>query len=304
MTGKYLAARLGDAWVRFVAAPASPRPLACLRIGLAAVLLAQGAALLGNLNELFGSDGLIRWSVSDATLAPGVPRLAWAAQAAQALGADEASVVRLLFATYLGAVACLLVGWRSRVSALIAWFVHLLFMAGGNLSIYGVDQFANVFLFYCVWMPVGACWSLDATPDSSAPSCAARLSLRVIQIHLCVVYFTSGLEKASGSQWYDGEAIWRSMMRTDLGQFDCGWLAWLPWLAQALSVGTLVVEVGYAAFVWPRRTRRLWALATISLHLGIAIALGLVSFAAVMIVLNLSAFVIDPEPATPVENCR
>jgi hypothetical protein len=85
-------------------------------------------------------------------------------------------------------------------------------------------------------------------------------------------------------------------MRPDLGQFDFAWLADTPWLAMLAGWGTLVVEIGYVFLVWPRRTRQLWALATVGLHVGIALALGLVSFAAVMIVLNVAAFLVSPEP--------
>src|SRR5438309_1863888 len=47
----------------FVARPASPRPLAVLRIGLAAVLLAQAYALAGNLIELYGNLGIVQWGI-------------------------------------------------------------------------------------------------------------------------------------------------------------------------------------------------------------------------------------------------
>jgi hypothetical protein len=59
--------------------------------------------------------------------------------------------------------------------------------------------------------------------------------------------------------------------------------------------------LGYALFIWPKRTRRLWAVSTIGMHVGIAIFLGLASFAALMSVLTFSAFCVSAEPtATPV----
>jgi hypothetical protein len=167
-------------------------------------------------------------------------------------------------------------------------------------SIYGVDTFAHIGLFFCIWMPVGAALSWDRLSGrvSGAASAEARLSLRLLQVYLCIIYLASGLEKAVGEQWWNGEAMWRSLMRLDLGQFESAWLAQVPWLARVLCWGTLLVEIGYAFFVWPRRTRRLWAVATIALHIGIAVMLGLVSFAAVMIVFTTSAFLISAEPGT------
>src|SRR5262249_54241901 len=155
----------------------------------------------------------------------------------------------------------------------------------------GVDYFVNIALFYCLWMPVGHAHSLDrrAGRVSGAPTPAARMGLRVLQLHLCMVYLSSALWKACGAQWWNGEAIWRALMRTDLGPWDpaCfAWLAGMPWVAVLAGWGTLLVEGGYALFVWLPWARRWWALATIGLHLGIAGLMGLWSFSAVMIALT------------------
>jgi hypothetical protein len=46
----------------------------------------------------------------------------------------------------------------------------------------------------------------------------------------------------------------------------------------------------YCIFIWLSQTRTIWLLSILGLPLGIAIIMGLWLFAAVMIVLNLSAF--------------
>jgi hypothetical protein len=157
---------------------------------------------------------------------------------------------------------------------------------------YGVDAFAHVSLFYCLVMPVGAAFSLDRRAGRAvdAPSATATLSLRVLQLHLCIVYLSSGVEKALGEQWRNGEAIWRSLMLPEYAQFDFSWMAFTPWLAMLVAWGTLAIEIGYAFFIWPRQTRKLWVLATLGLHLGIAVFLGLWLFSSMMMVLTFSAF--------------
>jgi hypothetical protein len=282
----------------FIARPASARPLAALRIGLAAVLLAQTASLAGSLNELYGSLGLAQRPVTEAMTPPGVPRLGWATDALAACGVPEADAIRAAFGVYAASLVALLLGWRTRPAAAVAWLAHLMFKAG-NPTTYGVDEFAHIALFYCVWLPVGRAWSLDvrAGRASDAASPAARLGQRVVQFHLCVVYLASGLEKASGEQWWSGEAVWRALMRTDLGSgaWDFAWLAEIPWVAKCACWGTLAVELGYAFLIWPARTRRLWGAATIGLHLGIAVFMGLWSFSAVMVVLTTAAFLVPAE---------
>jgi hypothetical protein len=104
------------------------------------------------------------------------------------------------------------------------------------------------------------------------------------------------VEKAMGDDWWNGEAIWCALMRSDLCGFNMSWLASVPLLPKLAGLGTLVIETFYPIFVWPRRTRTLWALATISLHVGIAVFMGLVSFSAMMAVFTGSMFLVSGTP--------
>ncbi len=176
--------------------------------------------------------------------------------------------------------------------AIGAWLLHLTLMNTGFFSTYGVDLFVHIALFYGAWMPVGACLSLDrrAGRTSAAPSPLARLSLRILQLHLCIVYLTAGLSKARGLQWRNEEAIWQSVMQPQFAQFDLSWFAEVAWIPTLLGWLVVVIEIGYPIFIWGRPTGRPWLGATVAMHLGIGLVLGLWFFAAVMILLNLSAF--------------
>jgi hypothetical protein len=303
-------ARAKQRVLEFFTAPASPRPLATLRIGIAAVLLLQALSIAGSIHELFGDRAIVQWSTLRGDAAgmgyhPLVPRVSDAAELLAPLEVSPAACVRGLYLTYVFALGCLLIGWRSRISAGFAWLSHLMLCASGYMTIYGVDQFANIALFYCLWMPVGAALSCDISAGraSDAPSIPARIGLRVLQVHLCLVYLTSGIEKAKFSQWWNGDAIWRSVNLPEMAQFDMTWLAYVPWLAVLLGWGTLAIELGYAFLIWPRRTRKWTVLATLSLHAGVAVTLGLYSFSAVMCALTVAAFLVstDPLPATITE---
>jgi ABC-type amino acid transport system permease subunit len=71
---------------------------------------------------------------------------------------------------------------------------------------------------------------------------------------------------------------------------DWSWLAAAPVLATIASVGTLVIEMGYPIFMNVPRTRLVWLLFTVMMHIGIGVTLGLWLFAAIMIVLSVSAY--------------
>jgi hypothetical protein len=179
----------------------------------------------------------------------------------------------------------------------LVWGLHLC-LAGGHITSYGIDTFAGILLFYFLWLPVGAVASLDAVAGTAPPAVSsdARLGLRVVQIHLCLVYLACGLEKAAGSQWWNGEAIWRSVMMPEYAQYSLAWLSQAPWLAKVFGWGTLVVESGYACFMWVPRLRPFWLLAIVGLHLGILLLMGLTLFALMMMVLSTAAFAVPSEP--------
>ncbi|WP_437311973.1 hypothetical protein [Sorangium sp. So ce388] len=291
-------ARAWAAVERFAFAPASAAPLAVLRIGLASVLLIQAGMVAPALFELYGRSGILQAPLLDALGSPGSVRLSWLIDRLAPLGIGEAPIIVAVGAFYVLALVALLAGWHTRMAAAGAWFAHLALMMTADSTNYGVDQFANIFLFYLMWMPSGAALSLDRwlgrTPGG--PTSMARLALRVVQIHLCIVYLTSGLGKALGEQWWNGDAIWRTLNMPDYRQYDFTWMAYHPWLAVGAGWMVLLIECGYPLMIWPRRTRRLWVAATVALHVGIAVFMGLGVFGAIMAVLTISAFAVRADP--------
>lgn len=296
--GTQTPARWRAAVARFVTAPASPLPLGVLRIGLGVMVLVQTLPLLPHLADAYGSRGVVQSPLVEFTVPPLTPRVGWFTAALAPLGVGEVVAIRLFFAVHVAAVLAFLVGWRTRAASVVTWLTFVMATTSGAFYVYGVDRFLRIALFYCMFAPVGGAFSADvvAGRTSGVPSWSARLALRVLQVHLCIVYLASGIEKASGAQWWNGEALWRSMMRPDLGTMDFGWVASVPWIAMAGCWATLLVEAGYAFLVWPRRTRKAWALATIGLHAGVAASLGLYVFSATMMLLTFAAWVVPAEP--------
>jgi hypothetical protein len=287
-----------DRWLDFWTRPASPLPLAALRIGVAAVLLAQAFWVAPHLGALYGGQGILQGALADYVRTSDLPQVASFVRLFARLGIGEDPVLAGLGGLYVVGLVGLLLGWRTRLAGAIAWAGHLVF-AGGHITSYGIDSFAGILLFYLLWSPCAGVWSLDSRAGRAdgAPSRDARIMLRLVQIHLCIAYLACGLEKGSGIQWWDGEAIWRSVMMPEYAQYDLAWLSHYPWLAKVSAWGTLVVEGGYALFIWLPRTRPWWVLAIVGLHLGILFLMGLTLFALFMMVLSLAVFAVPAEPA-------
>jgi hypothetical protein len=283
---------------RFFFAPARPAPFAALRIGLALVLLVQAVQIVPVFRELHHHAGFLRGALMD-SFAPGhLPAVGRLLSFLAAHGVPESIVLTTCGLLYLGALVGMLVGWRTRVVTIAAWLLHLGFMMLAPYTTYGADDFANIFLFYAMFAPMGATLSLDHRSGRSfdAPRPGHRLALRVMQLHLCLAYLCSGLQKARGEQWWNGEAIWRSLTTHGHQSFDFTWLAFYPVLAAVLGWLVLFIEIGYPVFIWPRFTRRAWIAAVVGLHAGIAVFMGLHVFGAVMIVLTMAMFGVSAEP--------
>lgn len=291
---------ISSAWgavLRFFLAPAEATPLAALRIGLAAVLLIQAALVAPAFFALYDRAGFLQGPVQDALAKPGLPHVGWLVALLGREGAPDVPILGSVAALYVLSLVALLVGLRARFAAALVWLLHTILMTGSATN-YGADIFANIFLFYLVCIPSGDALSLDRllSRQPRGPTWSARLGLRVVQIHLCIVYLTSGIAKASGRGWWNGAAMWEVLTMPDFRTFDFSWIARHEWIAVLAGWTVLLWELGYAAFVWPRRTRRLWVLMTAAMHLGIMIFMGLHVFGALMIVLTTSAFAVRAEP--------
>ena len=103
----------------------------------------------------------------------------------------------------------------------------------------------------------------------------ANLAIRLIQVHMCIVYLFSGIGKLQGEPWVNGTASWVSYAMLEYQSrshfFDMTWMANWPYLLNFMSHATVFWELSYCALVWPALTRP-WVLGmAIFVHLGIAL---------------------------------
>lgn len=277
---------------RFFLAPSSAEPLAFFRISIALLGLIQGGWLAGSIALLYGQEGLVPWSLSNGIVDHYLPQLSWLRPLAEMTGIPADTWVYVLMCLYLLSLAALLLGKFTRYAAFIAWALQFTFINTGFMGAYGVETFMHIALCYCVIMPVGAAFSWDKAFSNTvaAESEWHTLSLRVLQLHLCIVYVASGVEKAMGIQWWNGEAIWQALMQGQFARFDMRWMAAYPLLAKIICWGTLLLETGYPLYIWWSRTRPYGYVAIVLLHAGIAIFMGLQLFSCIMIIFNTAAF--------------
>lgn len=280
-----------DRFRRFFFEPGPSAPLALLRISVAALLLLQALALRTSILDLFASDGIIQKDLAAYLSEPGQVRLQNVETLLSPLSLSDHFFVYLFCIAYTVSLSFLLIGFFSRSAAAFAWVFHWILMETGFTATYGVDLYAHVFLFYLTWSPAGDMFSLDSCFWGARPrSVAAQMSLRCMQLHLCITYFFSAVEKGAGIQWWNGELMWRALSLPVYHQFDFDWLAGWPILSKIGGWITLILEGGYCVLIWPGRTRWFWVTGIALMHLGIAVFLGLGFFGVFMAMLTVCIF--------------
>ena len=88
-------------------------------------------------------------------------------------------------------------------------------MKSGNLSAYGVDNLVTIGLFYLMLSPLPDRLALEWRWRRHRPQDRHLLHFfrRVLQLHLCLIYFFGGLTKALGVGWWNGTNLWRALTR-------------------------------------------------------------------------------------------
>lgn len=291
----------------FLFPPVSDLWLSLLRFGLGAQVTLYAWSLRTDWNDLFTSrgQGLIDRVLSEAILSSQTawtPRLGWWVKAGHGLGLSEAATLSFLWFALLIAGLLLLGGWACRTAAVTAWLLHLCTAKSGLLFSYGVDNFTTIGLFYLMIAPLPDALSLQARIRGRRAVAPERIGFhrRVLQLHLCLIYFFGGLAKCLGAGWWNGESIWRALSRQPFDLVPPSVL--LRGAALLAPVGILVclLETSYPLFIWSRRTRAIWLSAVVGMHLAIGLTMGLKLFALALIVLNLAAF--GPEYFTQAQN--
>ncbi len=309
-------AEVVDSWDRFWFTPRRPHTLALIRIATGMMLFYSQAVLALRLSDFLGDSAWIN-NTTIAALHGGEFSAPDAARSYLWHLSSPAAIWTHHLLT-MAVSACFALGLLTRLTGPLAWWFQLMLVHRLTGTLFGLDQIVTMLAMYLMLAPSGSIFSLDSVlrrryrsavesnrfvawllPDA-APSVAANIATRLVQVHLCVVYLFGGLWKARGTTWWDGTAMWFAAANYEYQSLNLTWLGRFPVVFSALTHLTVFWEVFYCALVWPKLTRPLVLAMAVAVHGGIALFLGMVTFGTIMIVANM-AFV---SPDWIAELCR
>lgn len=276
------------------------RPLSLFRIAFGVLLLKNALYLIPVAHLFYSDDGL-------------VPRAQFWAEPAQVglgqfsflngIGASWGAV--LFFSVWAMVALALLVGYHTRLMAVLNYVIWLSVLHRNPLSLHAPDHVLLLLSFWILFLPLDHhytiqhwfAWRRQQQPSDRANPGYANKNLvrttyafpvRVIQIQIALIYFFTSYTKWQGLYWRTGEALFYTFQQQSFLSLIGLWLsATAPlWLYHLLTWATLLIEASFPLLVF-LPVGQPWAKAvglTLAalLHLGIAITMAIPDFSLVM----------------------
>lgn len=246
------------------------RSLATFRIVLAILVLIDVASRMTDLSAHYAGDGVLPRAVL-------IENVLDNSKFSLNLANGEPAFQALLFGLTALAALGMLVGYRTRLMTAVVWVLLLSIQYRNPLVLTGGDTLLRILLFWSIFLPLGAHWSVDRALQA-APS---RYSMRFLSVGTAglfmqvafVYWFTAILKWSRSPEWHDGTALYYALsvdrFPTPIGTY----LLQFPKLLMVLTIATLVLEafgpflLFFPFFTGPVRT--MGVIAFMSLHFGI-----------------------------------
>lgn len=272
----------------FWTVPVSPWPLGAFRIALGAIVVLDTIERLRDFHSFYVDGGLVPrgdFHLFGALWGPGT-----ATRAALIFGATALVGV------------CFALGVYTRLSNALAWALHASIVERNLLVCDGSDMLVSVFLFWCLFVDMGAIASLDIRLGRREPrGVVPGWQVRLLQAQIVLVYIGAATAKLGGD-WGAGIAMYRIMNNIDFTRpIGRALLGHSPWLCLAITVVTPALELALPLLLWAPRTstlRRFGFLLGLSLHVGILVTMR-VGWWSILMLASYLLFLLDEREASP-----
>jgi len=250
------------------------RSIAAMRIGIGLVLLADLFHRACDLRAHYTDSGILTISLLRELSSPSYTSI-------HTLSGGAGPQVFLFAVAAIFAIG-LTLGWRTRLVTVVSWFLLVSLHKRNPYLLYGADTLLRMTLFWAMFLPWGARWSLDAKRNGPpGADRAASVATFALVAQFAMVYVFTILHKIIGVEWRNGTAVYYAlninMYTTPLGRY----LLSRPELHPAMTYFTLAVEAAIPALLFSPFRRATCRLAAVTINylfhfgLGLCLMLGL-----------------------------
>lgn len=251
------------------------RSLALFRMALAWIILIDLVERSAFIREHYSDAGVFPRS----TMLSSLSKWRWSLML---MNGTETFQVLILFAA-LVATIFLLLGYQTRFATIVTWILILSIQNRNTMLLSGGDTLIRVILFWSMFLPLGARWSVDAAlarpPRRSQSARFLSLGSAGLFLQIASMYILTAFLKSSTVWTVDGTAIYYALSAGHMARPWTEALLNFPLVLRALTHITLVIEfVAPVLLFFPWRTGPIRTIATamlISLQIGIFITIDI-----------------------------
>ncbi len=213
------------------------------------------------------------------------------------LASGSAAIQAGLFVVAGLVALSLLVGYRTRLSTVVSWFLLLSLQARNPGIVQGADLLLSLLLFWGMFLPLEARFSVDAALNEQiqkAPDSYFSVATMALLLQCMSVYFFGALQKTAPTWIPDGTAVYYALHIDYLVTPFAIWLRHFPIFLQGLTYFVWGLELVAPLLMFSPLFHvplRLLGLALlIGMHIGFALCLEIGIFPFVSIT-SLLAFI-------------
>lgn len=246
------------------------RSLGLFRICLALVVLADLIIRFGGLTAHYSDQGLL-------------PRAALAKIGSSPFYwsilnfSGQPWVQAILFLLTIGIALLLLIGYRTRLATIATWAMIISIHNRNPVVLFAADDVLRAILFWSMFLPLGATYSIDSALNTSPDPLPKRISSGAtfaFMVQVAFIYMWSAAFKTKSDLWWpDGTAVYYALSFDQYATLLGQWMRTLPQnLLKLMTFGALSFEwLGPILMFIPIRNSFFRCVAIVSfslLHLG------------------------------------
>jgi len=253
------------------------RSLAAFRISVATVLLYDLVDRSRDLSAHYTEFGVLPVSQAVQEFGAGV----WFSVFAHASPYPWA--VAGLFLAAIAAALAMGLGYRTRLATAASWyFLASLQVRNDFIAGMGGDEYLRLMLFWALFLPLGARWSLDERRSGARPAGdVVSFGSVALIAQILVMYLATGWLK-DGPRWHEGSAVFYALNLLQYEMPLTGLLLEQRWALTPLTFFTVWVErlapLLLLLPVWVTAARLVAISAFAALHIGLALFLDIGPF--------------------------
>ena len=219
------------------------RSLAVFRIALGLLLLADLSTRVQDLSAHYTDWGVLPREVLVPQFAPIFP---FSLHLVSGSSLGQASIFFIAGVFALG----LLLGFRTPMVTIASWLLLLSVQARNPRVLHDSDTLLRLLLFWGMFLPLGARYSLDSLirrsgPDGSRlplPTSVRSVGTAAVLLQVCLVYWCTAALKSLDVYWHEASAVYYTLSIDQIVTPFGLWLLGFPDLLAGLSRGIIALE--------------------------------------------------------------